>query len=71
MLLRRELQTWRERHPDTTITLIRPNRAIARIAGRNPLGLFDAERAVKVFPLARDQGLRWGERLQTAHNEAA
>jgi predicted acylesterase/phospholipase RssA len=64
LLLARELRTWRERHPDASITLIRPNRAIARLAGRNPLGLFDNERSLQVFPLAREQGLRWGERLQ-------
>jgi len=64
LLLERELRTWRRRHPDRTVTLIRPNREIARLAGRNPLGLFDAERARAVYPLALEQGLRWGERLQ-------
>lgn len=64
LLLSRELQTWRDRHPGTKITMIRPNRAIGRLAGRNPLGLFDAERARLVYPLALEQGLRWGEQLQ-------
>lgn len=63
-LLSRELRTWRNRHPDKRITMIAPNRNIARLAGRNPLGLFDAERARAVYPLAYEQGLRWGERLQ-------
>jgi hypothetical protein len=63
-LLNRELRTWRDRHPGKTITLIRPDREIARMAGRNPLGLFDAERARPVYPLAVDLGLQWGDRLQ-------
>jgi NTE family protein len=65
-LLARELQVWRNRHPGATITLIRPNSAIARLAGRHPLALFDADRARHVYPLAVAQGLRWGERLQSA-----
>jgi len=64
-LLARELQAWRNRHPGATITMIRPNRAIARLAGRNPLALFDADRARQVYPLAVEQGLRCGERLQS------
>jgi NTE family protein len=64
-LLARELQAWRNRHPGGTITMIRPNRAIAQLAGRNPLGLFDADRAREVYPLAVEQGLRWGECLQS------
>lgn len=63
-MLARELQAWRSRHPDKVITMIRPNRAIARLAGRNPLGLFDAERARRVYPLALDLGRAWGERIQ-------
>lgn len=65
LLLERELRTWRRRHPDHRVTSIRPNRGIARYAGRTPLGLFDGERARQVYPLARDQGLRWGERIQS------
>lgn len=64
MLLQRELRAWRARHPEARITMIRPDRAIGRLAGRNPFGLFDAERARRVYPLAVEQGLRWGERLQ-------
>ncbi len=64
LLLGRELQSWRERHPGTTITMIRPNREIGRLATRNPLGLFDGERARLVYPLALEQGLRLGEQLQ-------
>jgi NTE family protein len=65
-LLARELQTWRNRNPGATITMIRPNSAIARLAGRHPLALFDADRARQVYPLAVTQGLQWGERLQSA-----
>lgn len=63
-MLSRELGRWRDEHPHKTIALIRPNRAIGKLAGRNPLGLFDADRAHAVFPLALQQGREWGERLQ-------
>jgi predicted acylesterase/phospholipase RssA len=63
-LLERELRGWRHQHPGSRITMIRPNRAIAQLAGRNPLGLFDGERGKRVYPLAYRQGLQWGERLQ-------
>ncbi len=62
-LLARELQTWRDRHPAHTVTMIRPTREIGRLAGRNPLGLFDADRARAVYPLAVEQGREWGGRL--------
>ncbi|MBY9075884.1 patatin-like phospholipase family protein [Nocardioides sp. WL0053] len=62
-LLERELGHWRLRHPDRQVTMIRPNREIARLAGHNPLGLFDGARARGVYPLAFEQGLRWAERL--------
>jgi predicted acylesterase/phospholipase RssA len=64
-LLERELHRWRSRNPDREVQLIRPNREIARLAGRNPLSLFDDERARQVYPLAYEQGLRWGERIGT------
>ncbi len=64
-LLERELHRWRTRHPDSSVHLVRPNREIARLAGRNPLGLFDDARAREVYPLAYEQGLRWGERIST------
>lgn len=64
LLLERELRAWRHQHPASRITMIRPTRAIARLAGRNPLGLFDGERAKLVYPLAHELGLSWGERLQ-------
>lgn len=67
-MLGRELHTWRRRHPGKAITMIRPNHEIAALAGRNPLSLFDVERARAVYPLAREQGLHWGETLQ---NDAA
>jgi len=63
-MLSRELGRWRSEHPHKTIALIRPNHAIGKLAGRNPLGLFDSSRGHAVFPLARQQGLEWGERLQ-------
>lgn len=63
LLLARELRVWRSRHPRTRITMIRPDQQISRRAGRNPLGLFDAERARPVYPLAVEQGRRWGDRL--------
>lgn len=63
-MLDRELGRWRSRHPNKTISLVRPNRAIGKLAGRNPMGLFDADRAHRVFPLAYEQGLAWGQRLQ-------
>lgn len=62
-LLERELQRWRGRHPEADIVMIRPNRAIARLAGHNPLGLFDPARALEVYPLAYEQGLDWGARI--------
>lgn len=62
-LLERELHRWRTRHLDSEVHLVRPNREIARLAGRNPLGLFDDARAREVYPLAYEQGLRWGERI--------
>ena len=66
LLLGRELQTWRRRHPSKRITMIRPDHAIGRMAGRSPLGLFDAERARAVYPAALEQGRRWGDRLLVA-----
>jgi NTE family protein len=63
LLLGRELRSWRERHPWHRIDLVRPDDAIARLAGRNPLGLFDGERARLVYPLAYEQGCRVGARL--------
>ena len=70
-LLARELQKWRNRHPDAEVIMIRPNREIARLAGRNPLGLFDDQRAHKIYPVAYEQGLRWGERITTGTRPAA
>lgn len=64
ILLERELRRWRSRHPESTVTLIRPDRAMARLAGFHPLALFDDDRAHVVYPLAYDQGLRIGAGLQ-------
>lgn len=52
--------------PDASIYLIRPSRAIATIVGVRPLALFDAQRARTIYPLAHQQGARYGEQLQTA-----
>ena len=64
-LLDRELRRWRSRHPDSTITLIRPHRVMARVTGMKPLALFDDARAREVYPMAYEQGLRYGQRLST------
>jgi NTE family protein len=62
-LLARELRRWRARHPHSAITLVRPNRVMARVAGIRPLALFDDARAREVYPMAFEQGLRYGARL--------
>lgn len=62
-LLDRELRRWRSRHPESSITLIRPNRVMARVVGIKPLALFDDERAREVYPMAFEQGLRYGGQL--------
>ncbi|HEX6246455.1 MAG TPA: patatin-like phospholipase family protein [Nocardioidaceae bacterium] len=69
-LLDRELRRCRTRHPGCDVHMIRPNREIARQAGRNPLGLFDPARARAVHPLAYAQGLRWGARILGAQPAA-
>lgn len=66
LLLGRELDRWRILHPAATITMIRPTRAIGRLAGRNPLNLFDSTRALAVYPLALEEGRAWGRRLLQA-----
>ena len=66
LLLDRELRRWRARHPESAVTLIRPDRAMARLAGLHPFALFDDFRARAVHPLAYEQGLRIGEQLSTA-----
>ncbi|MGD9960143.1 patatin-like phospholipase family protein [Nocardioides sp.] len=63
-LLERELASWRERHPESHIHMIRPDRAMASLVGVRPLALFDAERARAIYPLAYEQGARWGDRIQ-------
>jgi NTE family protein len=62
-LLSRELQRWRRRHPDADIELIHPDDEMARVAGTNPLGIFDPVRAREVYPLAFEQGVQSGRRL--------
>lgn len=65
-LLGRELDRWRDRHPDTTIYMVRPSRVIAQVIGLRPLALFDADRAAAIYPLAYEQGVRWGAAIQSA-----
>ncbi|HEU5037764.1 MAG TPA: patatin-like phospholipase family protein [Nocardioides sp.] len=62
-LLGRELERWQERRPEAAIHLIRPNREMARLVGVRPLALFDADRARAVYPLAHEQGARWGDHI--------
>ena len=50
-VLRREMREWRQRHPDGTLWLIRPNRSIAELAGRPDL-LFVPDRARRAYVLA-------------------
>ena len=66
LMLNRELRTWRRRHPDRRITLIRPNRAIAAHVGLGPMSLFDGDRAKAAYLSSFEQGLRWADRLRTS-----
>jgi predicted acylesterase/phospholipase RssA len=63
LLLERELRRWQARNPESTVTLIRPDRAMARVVGLKPLALFDDDRARAVFPMAFEQGLERGQQL--------
>lgn len=65
-LLGRELGRWQRDRGEACVQLIRPNRAIAEIVGLRPLALFDAERAEAVYPLAFEQGVRYGEQVAAA-----
>lgn len=60
LLLSLEMRRCQARHLDCEVQLIQPTSEIARMAGRNPLGLFDADRARAVYPLAYEQGLARG-----------
>ena len=66
VVLEIELVHWRRGHPGCSVTLIRPDRAIARVVGIRPLALFDAARAREVYPLAYAQGLRRGQLMRRA-----
>ena len=70
-LLGQELRRCRTRHASCDLHMIRPNREIARLAGRTPLSLFDPRRARAVYPLAYRQGLMWGERILAGDRPAA
>lgn len=65
-LLERELRRWRSRHPLGTVTLVHPDRRMARVAGLQPLALFDGARARDVYPLALEQGLEVGAEWRAA-----
>lgn len=65
-LLERELERWQRRRPEASITMVRPNREMASIVGVRPLALFDKDRAQQIYPLAYEQGVQWGEQIQTA-----
>lgn len=62
-LLERELARWRDRHPESDITMIRPDRAMATVVGLRPLALFNDSRAHEIYPMAYEQGLRLGPGL--------
>jgi NTE family protein len=70
-LLGREVAGWRRRHPGAELTVIRPNRAIAGLAGLDPRNLFDADRAKGVYPLAVEQGERWAARIHDRRERPA
>jgi NTE family protein len=63
-VLRREMREWRERNPAGNLWIIRPNHAIAELAGR-PDQLFDPDRAKRAYDLAYAQAAgilsRWGD----------
>ncbi|MFM7069942.1 MAG: patatin-like phospholipase family protein, partial [Actinomycetes bacterium] len=65
-LLERELALWRARHPDHSVTLVRPDRATAACVGRGALALFDAAAGRSVYPLAVEQGRSWAPRVLDA-----
>lgn len=62
-LLDRELRRWQERNPEATVTLVHPDRAMARVAGFHPWSLFDDARAREIYPMAVEQGAALGRDL--------
>jgi NTE family protein len=64
--LRREMRTWRDHNPRGRLWLIRPNHAIAALAGR-PDQLFDIGRAQEAYDLAYEQAAGILERWTGAH----
>lgn len=73
-VLRREMREWRDHNPSGNLWIIRPNHAVAELAGR-PDQLFDPDRAKRVYDVAYQQATgilsRWGDaygdRAQGAH----
>lgn len=53
--VRREIVLWQERSPAGRVTVVRPSEAVAALA-RRPDQLFDTERALRCYDLARAQG---------------
>lgn len=60
--LRKEMDLWHRNNRDGQHWLIRPNRAIARLA-RRPDQLFDGDLADECYDLAREQGWSLAERF--------
>jgi NTE family protein len=71
VMLGREIAAWRRRNVGSHAVAIRPNRTIARMAGPQPMALFDADLAKRIYPFAREQGQRWAERILGATDLAA
>ncbi len=73
-VLRREMREWRQHNPAGNLWIIRPNHAIAELAGR-PDQLFDADRAKRVYDVAYQQATgilsRWGDAYGDQLNEGA
>ncbi|MGH9136452.1 MAG: patatin-like phospholipase family protein [Acidimicrobiales bacterium] len=63
VLLAAETRLYKRRNPGADVTVIRPNRQIAAMAGTNPMNLFDADLGRAVYPLAVEQGRRRADRL--------
>jgi len=63
VLLSTETRMWKRRNRGGRVTVIRPNRLLASMAGTNPMNLFDATRAKDVYAVAVEQGQRWAGRI--------
>lgn len=70
-VVRREQGRHQHRHPEAIVTVIRPTREIAALAGSRTLDLFDADKAREVYPRAHELGERWAARLRGTHFQPA